>query len=213
MMKRGLIGVASILVMAAVVNAGPTTYSGVTFPDGDISFADSVYSYAPGTGVGLNYDDPTEALGAPDYVAPTGSVALGAGGVLVVEFTDNALTASGDSSPDLHVFEIGDWVEDFNVAISTDASDPLKWINVGDLKGQPTSIDIDAIAGVELNTAYYYVRLTDIGPDGVTGMPSAEADIDAVGAISTHVVPAPGALLLAGLGSGLVGYFRRRKSL
>jgi hypothetical protein len=28
-----------------------------------------------------------------------------------------------------------------------------------------------------------------------------------------HTVPAPGALLLAGLGSGLVGYMRRRKSL
>ncbi|MGB0630773.1 MAG: PEP-CTERM sorting domain-containing protein [Alphaproteobacteria bacterium] len=165
------------LALASLASAMPTTYSGVTFPDGDISFADVVISFTPGPDVGAPHDDPNLALGAPDG----NHMSLGDNGVLIVQFTDNSLTTSGDAAADLHIFEVGAVVEVFNVAISQDLTN---WIDLGNLSGQPTSIDIDAVAGVIPFAQYSYVRLTDVAPNQ-TGSPFGEADIDAIGAISS----------------------------
>jgi len=68
--------------------AMPTTYSGVTFPDGDISFADEVISFNPGPDVAAPHDDQNLVLGAPD-----GShISLGDNGSIIVRFSDNSLT-------------------------------------------------------------------------------------------------------------------------
>ena len=185
--------------------AMPTTYSGVTFPDGDISFADEVISFNPGPDVAAPHDDQNLVLGAPD-----GShISLGDNGSIIVRFSDNSLTMSGDATADLHIFEVGARVEVFNIAISQDL---VNWIDLGDLSGQPTSIDIDAVAGEVQFAQYSYVRLTDVDPNQ-TGSPFGEADIDAIGAISSAppvAIHAPGALAFLGLGFAAMMLRRRR---
>ena len=185
--------------------AMPTTYSGITFPDGDISFADEVISFNPGPDVAAPHDDQNLVLGAPD-----GShISLGENGSIIVRFSDNSLTTSGDATADLHIFEVGARVEVFNIAISQDL---VNWIDLGDLSGQPTSIDIDAVTGVVQFAQYSYVRLTDVDPNQ-TGSPFGEADIDTIGAISSAppvAIHAPGALAFLGLGFAAMMLRRRR---
>ncbi|MCP5144585.1 MAG: hypothetical protein H6978_07145 [Gammaproteobacteria bacterium] len=200
-----------------LLGAGPvsaTVYGGIDFPAGEVSFADSVVAYRPGLDVtfGGGWDDPVAALGPPDDGPGTGPgdvVSLGDGGILTLQFTDNSLTASGDAWPDLHVFEVGTVTEIFNVAISADGND---WIDLGNVQGQPTSIDIDANPRVQYGVQYIYVRLSDVPPNQ-SGAPFGEADIDAVGAISSAppvtVVPLPPAWVL--FGSVMVGWHRLKK--
>ena len=194
--------VASFIATLITANVHAIPIGGVEFPDGAGSFADAVVSYSPGPDVGGNYINPSNALGIPDWDVgtETGATSLGSGGELILQFTDNSLTTSGDSSDDLWIFEVGSVTEFFNVAISTNNS---TWINLGDVLGQPTGIDIDAISGVVVGELYSFVRLTDILPEQ-TGAPFGEADIDAVGAISSappvNNIPIPNSVALLGLG-------------
>ena len=163
--------------------------NGVEFPDGTASFADQVVSYQVGSGsVSDNVKVPAAALGAPDYYLygdydnndNVTFVSLGEGGTLVLKFTDNSLTTSGDDSMDLWIFEIGPAVEATFVAISKDGTN---WIDVGRVEGSVSGIDIDAYTqnGVVAGERYSYVRLIDVSTDKATD----GADIDAVGAISS----------------------------
>lgn len=177
-------------------------YGGIEFPSGVISFADAVVSYDPnynegdaGVGTGPtdpNFTDPIEALGAPDYVNPFGSVSLGAGGRIVLEFVDNFLTGSSltgvaDGIFDLHIFEIGPDVEDTFVDISKDG---LIWSPIGKVFGSTSSIDIDAF-GFKVSDQFRFVRLTDDKSEGNRTGSTVGADIDAVGAITTVIAPDP----------------------
>jgi len=184
-MTRILIYIATILVVvnwSLPVTAEIIIIDGIEFPYGIRSFADTVYSYSPGKDVGGTYDDPNEALGVPDYSSHRGAASLGDGGELILQFTDNSLTTSGDDANDLHIFEVGPDVEWMIISISTDAS---SWISLGEFRGQPKSIDIDAIDGVVTGTKYSFVRIQDDPNVNQSGSPYGEADIDAVGAISS----------------------------
>jgi hypothetical protein len=212
-MKKLALTVCAFLLAASSATAAPLTIDGITFPDGAVSFADAVVSYAPGADVGGEFDDPLDALGLPDYNGATGAVALGNNGVLVLRFTDNSLTTSGDATPDIHVFEVGGVTEFFNLAISLDG---FTWIDLGNVLGQPTSVNIDGKPGVVSGAKYSFVRLTDVDPDQ-TGFPFGEADIDAVGAISSAeavpTVPEPGTLFMLGSAMlGVVAIARRRRA-
>jgi hypothetical protein len=212
-MKKVTTIIALIAGITITTNAGAVLIGGVEFPDGATSFADAVVNYNPGSDVAPNYNDPAAALGVPDWSGDNFTAAsLGEGGSLTLQFTNNSLTTSGDNAADLWIFEIGGAIESFNVQISTDN---VTYIDLGDISGQPSGIDIDAVAGVTLGTLYSYVLLIDVLPDQ-SGSPFGEADIDAVGAISSappvNPVPVPAAVWLFGTALiGFVGMSRRRK--
>lgn len=192
---------------------------GAEFPQGAVSFADTVASYDPVIS-GVNPTEPhrgaATALGLPDYrfsdpsPCPSQdectSVSLGDGGSITLQFVDNRLTGSGTADPDLWIFEVGPDVEDMFVEISVDG---VLWHAVGKVGGSTAGVDIDAY-GWGTGSQFAFVRLRD-DPllDGQTGY-SVGADIDAIGAISTVAVPEPSTLLMMGAGASLLAWRRRR---
>ncbi len=206
--------------------------SGIDFPHGNLSFADSVVSFAQGPGPAAAFSDPLNSLGVPDvnttngqacFFAPSTAncrfTSLGEAGNLVLRFTDNVLTGSsttgsvigvGDGFAELYVFEVG-VSESSRVEISANGAD---WINVGQIGGGSGNslgvfsygFDIDKL-GYGLTDSFTYVRLTDLQIDGTTSPQGA--DIDAVGAISS--VPAPASLWLLLTGLGGLGHLRARR--
>lgn len=171
---------------------------GAEFPQGNVSFADTVTSYMPGM-VGYNPTTPhlgaNNALGLPDYAGVNTCasqeactfVTLGDGGSIVLRFDDNKLTGSGDNAVDLWVFEVGPDIEDTFIDISKDG---LTWYSVGKVFGSTAGIDIDAY-GFTPSDLFAYVRLTDDPNEGDQDGITVGADIDAVGAISTVPTPVP----------------------
>ncbi len=179
------------------ISAGETTpagvFQGLLFPNGTVSFADSVVAYNPSAGGGpapdALFQNSANATGAPDVInsgseptTGTGSVSLGYGGSLTVQFTDNYLTGDGTSAPDLAVFEIGA-IESVSVEVSRDG---VIFIPVGTVGGLTNRIDLDAF-GFTSQDRLSFVRVTDLR-QGDRNSLSTGADIDAIGALST--VPA-----------------------
>lgn len=210
------IGVLSLTALPAQAVFIGNTQGGTDFPAGAASFADAVVSYSPAGPPSIPHQGAFNALGVPDYAggsscssqADCSFVSLGSGGVLVLRFTDNRLTGSGNNDLDLWIFEVGPNVEDTFVDISMDGS---IWHSVGSVGGSLSGIDIDAY-GWGIGDEFAFVRLTDDPNEGGGGSGgTVGADIDAVGAISTvlRTVPAPATwlLVLGGLGVMMV---RRR---
>ncbi|AKM06803.1 hypothetical protein [Pelagerythrobacter marensis] len=177
-------------------DTGPRDYPGVEggadirFPMGELSFADAVVTYEPGNHRELSrtLQGPGNVLGEPDR--DTGQscderrdcpvVALAPGGKIVVRFTDNALTGSGDEASDLWVF-MGDASSRLSVEVGVDGKD---WEAVGSVDGSHGGIDIDA-AGFGPYAAFSYVRLKNVSGGGGRER-AAHATIDAIGAVSTR---------------------------
>lgn len=197
---------AAAIALFREITAPTTMFYGVNFPAGEVSFADAVVSYEPI--IYLNdeqlpnvqepFDNPVSALGPPNSVNkdhPLSSlsarhdVSLGLGGSITLRFTNNALTGSGDSKPDLWIFEAGEKTESVFVEISKDGK---SWHAVGRTDRQRSGIDIDAY-GWGPEDYFAYVRLKDDPEEGEhDGVEYNEewigwggADIDAVGAISS----------------------------
>lgn len=166
-------------------------------------------AFSSGNVPALPFSDATEAIGAPDFTPAQGDlgfVSLGAGGIIILQFTDNYLTGSDSPALDLHIFEIGPDVEDTFVAISKDGN---QWFEIGKVFGATSSIDID-LFGFGSQDFFSYVRLTDDPSERQTVGRTVGADIDAVGAITTvrrNSVPDSGssALLLGLTLLGVVG--------
>lgn len=144
----------------------------VYLPMGDISFADEVVSFIEGDPA---YKDeaPWHALERPDRAATI----LGCGGVLTLQFIDNALRDI--EGTDLYVFEVGPDVEPTFLSISKDGEE---WIEIGKISGGRADIDISEF--VVPGDLFHYVRLRD-GKKSDCGGQYPGADIDAVGAIGS----------------------------
>jgi len=205
-----------LLVPAGAQNAFSIPFGGIEFPDGASSFADSVITYNNLFGGGPpptdgNFLNPAVSIGPPDFASPIGSVSLGNGGLLSIQFDDNVLTNSGDATFDLHIFEIGPDVEDTFVSIRPTAATALLlgagfdtgvpgypatigdgFYEVGKVLGATSSIDIDSFFPLAAAGTYAFnaVQLIDdpneggMAPAGTVG-----ADIDAVGAITSMAPP------------------------
>ena len=164
-------------------------FQGVFFPEGELSFADTVVAYNPVIKNGEPHEkfaNPSKALGAPDFdnVNAPSYVSLGDGGSITVQFTDNSLTGSDDDAGDLRIFEVGPDVEDTFVEISRDG---VEWVKVGKVYGGISTIDLDAF-GFGSTDFFSYVRLTDDPDEGGQFGGTVGADIDAIGAIFSSTV-------------------------
>ena len=201
--------IATLVVSAAGILTGQSTsYSGVTFPNGDRSFADRVVEYIAASCVRDAFDDPEEALGPPDAQGngcqgcggcDTHAVSLGfrlsdidLRGRLTLEFVDNTLVDGPGN--DLFVYITNN--KPCEVEISADG---ISFISVGTTVGYPGAIDISPYATA--GTEYRFVRLSDVpadedhsscpGPsiDAVGAMGSAEAIALGEGSGSLEVQP------------------------
>lgn len=66
---------------------------------------------------------PPNFSGSGEPLPSEGVVSLGRGGQIVLQFTNNLLTGSGNANPDLRIFEVGD-SEEVLVEVSADG---LRW--------------------------------------------------------------------------------------
>jgi len=188
---------ASIVVVAPLALAEPTTYWGVTFPDGDISFADRAVAYCAASCVRGAMGDPSAALGPPDcgrsggkrlYGCDTCAVSLGFRvshlddrGYLIVEFVDNRL--SDVPGNDLFIY-----ITDDKPGLVEISSDGIHFVHVGEVRDYPGAIDIAPfVSGAE---EFRFVRISDV-PADEDGSPCPGPSIDAVGAMGPviHVEP------------------------
>lgn len=223
---------ACLLIILVLCN-GPSVahgelFGGIDFPDGASSFADSVIQWDPLFSGGpaptsTSFTDPDSSLGVPDFppggtVSSMGAVSLGHGGLLEVAFTDNLLTNGGNTNFDLHIFEVGPDVEDTFVAVRPTAA-TLALLNpaldtnndgffeLGSVFGSTSSIDIDSVftgfAAGQLK--FDAVQLIDDVNEGSSTGVTPGADIDAVGAIASSLIPEPATTALLATATVLMG--------
>ncbi len=189
----GVLVLAIVTMAAGMAVAQATTYAGVTFPLGDLSFADIVVSYDMASCVDLPYSDARAALGPPDCCdnpcqgcegCDPCAVALGfrlseidMRGSLVLQFTDNVLRdVAGD---DLFVYITNK--KACRVEIS---SDGVNYLLVGEVSGYPGAIDIAPF--VSSDQEFHFVRLSDVPADEDRTLCPGPS-IDAVGAMGDPV--------------------------
>lgn len=207
----------ALISQATAFSQGTTCYSGICFPQGDVSFADAVLDYDPAySGLCIptnpNFLQGSSALGPPDWTGPpaqVGSVSLGSGGKLEVAFVDNVLTNSGNNNvEDLHIFEVGALVEAMSVAVrpeNTATRDLLinaglvdangdGFFEVGPIGGAVSSLDLDIWAtGFSAGQLRFdAVQLIDDPANNPGCIATSGADVDAIGAITTSPLTAIG---------------------
>jgi hypothetical protein len=150
-----LIGIALIITVTLIAFAEATTYSGVTFPHGDRSFADRVVSDTCAVALGFRLSEIDDR------------------GKLVLEFVDNTLVnVDGD---DLFIYITNG--KACRVEISTNGS---HFIPVGTVTGYPGKIDISPF--VTPGEEFRFVRLSDVPADEDKSCCPGPS-IDAVGAM------------------------------
>jgi hypothetical protein len=195
---RGVLVVFFLLAVNLVVVSESATYFGVTFPHGDLAFADRVVDYVVASCVRDAYDDPEEALGPPDACAAgcegcdgcdTNAVSLGFRlsvldnrGYLIIEFVDNVLIDVAGA--DLFVYITNN--KPCRVEISSDGSN---YIFVGETVGYPGAIDIGPHVGT--GDEFRFVRLSDV-PADEDHSDCPGSSIDAVGAMGPAIQVAEG---------------------
>lgn len=152
----------------------------VYLPLGKISFADTIVEFNIGQSLPIEkYRDSSQCLHEPNYknYQTPNFVSLGCGGSLTVKFTDNGfMNLPGD---DLYIFEVGPSKETATIEISQDGQD---FIFAGKISGGKSSLELSDV-GIDSETVFYYVRITDLKE--VCRSISAGADIDAIGAINS----------------------------
>ena len=168
-----------------------------------LSFADVVISSnltCPGINPNTN---PQDAIGPPNIGIVddevVGIAGLGEGGTLSLGFTNNLLTNSGDSYPDLRVFEdaknetflvelrpFDQQTRDALVLAGIPDNDRDGYYDFGSIFGGAPNLDLDAFlpGHSPMTLLFDAVQMTD-DADGVCAGNSPGADIDAICALSS----------------------------
>jgi hypothetical protein len=223
-------GAGLVLLLFAGAQATAETFTNiegnfVDFPAGAVSFADELVEFSPvlvfdpdrGTETPLpQYLDGTNTLGVPDYdlnqalacdLTPSTDtcrfVSLGQGGSLTVRFVDNLITGSDSADPDIWIFQAGPADEAF-VDISADGQ---SWIELGAFQSLGNGIDLD-LFGFGRVDRFAFLRIRDNPATGQTQGDTLGPDIDAIGAISTVLVPVPAGFWLLASALGALGWLR-----
>jgi len=189
-----VIALSSVVGVTLLTSSESATYGGVTFPHGDLSFADRVIAYRAASCVSEAFDDPRAALGPPDCegqgcqacaYCDSCAVALGFRlseiddrGYLILEFVDNRLAdVPGD---DLFIYITNK--RPCRVEISVDGT---HFLYVGEATSYPEGIDIAPFgSGGEV---FRFVRLSDVPADEDPSHCPGPS-IDAVGAMGPAMV-------------------------
>ncbi len=169
--------------------------------DSGISFGDIILGNGVNCLADNNFSDPSEALGVANYndIPADGKyISLGMEGWIEIGFTNNLLVNSGDNESDLWVFEIGPAVEGTLISLrpfdqtTTDRliaegiTDPDGdgYYDIATIGGATSGLDIDFYLPnyIFADLRFDAVRLQDI--DGVCGVTTPGADIDAICALS-----------------------------
>jgi hypothetical protein len=126
----------------------------------ETSFGDSLLYYIPGC---PSNPDPNPQVSVQNN---TSSTHLGNGGQIAIAFTDNLVANSGDSAPDLYIFEVGPAVEgtfvylhpfnDFTLqaCINASSSNQNGFYYVGTVIGSTSSIDLDNVSGFDIYDSF-----------------------------------------------------------
>lgn len=196
--SRGFLVLLLVSVVGLIAVSESKTYFGVTFPNGDLAFADRVVDYVAASCVRDAYDDPEEALGPPDACpagcegcdgCDTNAVSLGFRlsvldnrGYLIIEFVDNLLVDG--TGADLFVY-----ITNHQPARVEISSDGFGWTFVGETVGYPGAIDIGPYVGG--GEEYRFVRLSDV-PADEDHSECPGPSIDAIGAMGPAIQIAEG---------------------
>ena len=151
-----------------------TRFLPVPTPTPGTAFADQIVAYNPGAAQNAQYSDPQAAIGPPDLVEQpccSGMLQLGAGGSVLLAFTDNAIYDA--AGPDFRI--LGESVRDDFILVEVSA-DGQVWRSYPKTSECPEPFDL-ADVGLE---EVVFVRITDVQPGTATG-----AELDAVEAIHT----------------------------
>ena len=208
-----------VLALLASISAAalgqPTTYGGVTFPLGDLAFADRVVTYVEGSCVRCAFANPAAVLGRPDCSDGSGCMAcsccdtcalslgfrlseLDNRGYVTVEFVDNRLVDGPGA--DLFIYITNG--KACRVEISADGAD---FIRVGETKSYPAALDIGPF--VQPGQEFRFVRVWDVPADEDTSS-CPGPNVDAIGAMGTAqaISEAVGTLQVLS-GSGQLSFF------
>ncbi len=174
------------------------------FDDG-LSFADFVISFEPTCSSNTNVN-PEAAIGLSDLSAIGTDVSLGEGGSITLGFNNNLMVNSGDSNPDIWVFEVGSLVEASQIELRPFDQNTINILNLegipdsdldgyfdfGVIAGSTSSLDIDAIViGYPYSELRFdAIQITDVPTECKGNTPGA--DIDAVCALSSLVIDCEG---------------------
>ena len=212
--------VASIILalLASISTAAlgqPTTYGGVTFPLGDLAFADRVVTCVEGSCVRCASPNPAAVLGRPNCNGGSGCMAcsccdtcalslgfrlseLDNRGYVTVEFVDNRLV----DGPGADLFIYITNRKACRVEISADGVD---FIRVGETKGYPGALDIGPF--VQPGQEFRFVHIWDVpADDDMASCPGP--NLDAIGAMGTgHAIGEAVGTLQVLSGSGELAFF------
>jgi len=175
-----------------------------------LSFADFVISFEQ-TCASNTRANPEAAIGVGDhmegtYVNSEAYVSLGEGGSITLGFNNNLIVNSGDSNPDIWVFEIGPLVEASQIELRPFDQKTIDILNLegipdtdsdgyfdfGVIAGSTSSLDIDSIVmGYPYSELRFdAIQITDVPTVCEGNTPGA--DIDAVCALSSLVIDCTG---------------------